>query len=474
MPGGESWGLESLISYNSLVLNDKRQAPNYYKIDLIDGLFGTDRRQNREAKASAHGENLVGKTLLGGRTITLRGRVLADNVMSMRLLQRKLQRAFAVDTEMPLKFYSDPLYKYQNLIPNPSPKNNTTGWVFSAGTAWTSAPTLATSTMWSRASGTSFRVLGVKDATTTTSTTYISTSGGGSYAPVVMPGGLYTASAWINVDDPPATGVKISILWYQSNNAPSAVKPFAESGFATAAGEQRVSVTDAAPSDAAYAVVRITGTTSTPSDTVDYKVDAIQLEPGALSNYVDGSTEGYNWAGADYLTGSSAMVPVQINCMINAEISMDESQESMKMERDFAITLRATNPRMVSPVERTLTLTPAAAATTATGTAVNNGDFPAELKVRVTGPTGADPKVRNDTTAKILRVNGTINTGTWVEFFTDGHKVRDHLAAKVPSFFLSTSDWLEIEDGSNTMVYELSAGAGGGTNATLTWRDTWL
>lgn len=95
-------GLEALLEYNGLVMNDRLVA-DQFRIGEIDGLQDADVRDSREANPSDHGESAF-NAYYGGRTITLNGRVQAGNVGKLRDMQQALRYAFQDLTELPLYF----------------------------------------------------------------------------------------------------------------------------------------------------------------------------------------------------------------------------------------------------------------------------------------------------------------------------------------------------------------------------------
>lgn len=94
-------GLEATYTFNGLTMHD-RQVTDKIRILQIDGLQGIDLRDSRDARPSAHGE-VPGNLLLGGKTITIRGRIEAGNIEKLRDLQQAVRTAFMTSfVEKPL------------------------------------------------------------------------------------------------------------------------------------------------------------------------------------------------------------------------------------------------------------------------------------------------------------------------------------------------------------------------------------
>jgi hypothetical protein len=96
-------GVETKFDYNGLILND-RSVVDKYRIISIDGLDDADVRDSRVEKPSDDGEIPL-KSLYGGRTIAIAGRIEAYEVNKLREMQTNLRTAFSdVSTEIPLQF----------------------------------------------------------------------------------------------------------------------------------------------------------------------------------------------------------------------------------------------------------------------------------------------------------------------------------------------------------------------------------
>jgi len=95
-------GLESLIWANGLVINDQDDPEQIY-VKNVDGLWGTEVRDQREAKVNDDGEDVY-DTLLGGKLVTITGHINAYNLDRMRDMEQAIERAFPHDYDYPVVF----------------------------------------------------------------------------------------------------------------------------------------------------------------------------------------------------------------------------------------------------------------------------------------------------------------------------------------------------------------------------------
>ncbi len=95
-------GLESIISYNGLLLNDFRFFDRY-QVTEITGLDDADVRDSREERPDSHGESPF-NAFYGGRTITIRGKIIAGNWARLRKMISNLKEAFGTLEEKELSF----------------------------------------------------------------------------------------------------------------------------------------------------------------------------------------------------------------------------------------------------------------------------------------------------------------------------------------------------------------------------------
>src|ERR1051325_5594846 len=102
-----------------------------------------------------------------------------------------------------------------NLIANPSFETNLTSWFSSIGSGDFGVTTaLSRVPSWAKAGEYSAYIKLTKAATATASLWKITTSEAAGLGIPVVAGTEYAASAWVNILDAPATGVRIEIRWF--------------------------------------------------------------------------------------------------------------------------------------------------------------------------------------------------------------------------------------------------------------------
>jgi hypothetical protein len=97
----QPWGVEAILAYNGLVMNDRLVSAETYRITKLHGLDDADVRDAREVNAADHGET-PHRALYGGRTIVIEGQIRANNLAKMRAMQQDMRSAFLGLTEAPL------------------------------------------------------------------------------------------------------------------------------------------------------------------------------------------------------------------------------------------------------------------------------------------------------------------------------------------------------------------------------------
>lgn len=98
-------GVESTIVYNNLYLNDSRYIERY-KIEEVSGIDDADVRDVREENPDSHGE-LAFNSFYGGRTITLRGKIFSGNYSRLKRMISNFKSAFMDLEEEELSFLSE-------------------------------------------------------------------------------------------------------------------------------------------------------------------------------------------------------------------------------------------------------------------------------------------------------------------------------------------------------------------------------
>lgn len=98
-------GIESIISYNGLYLNDRAWVDTYL-VTSINGTDDADVRDTRDANPGQHGET-PGNAFYGGRTVVLQGKIVTRTLWKLRDMHQALRGAFAdISQEYALGFHS--------------------------------------------------------------------------------------------------------------------------------------------------------------------------------------------------------------------------------------------------------------------------------------------------------------------------------------------------------------------------------
>lgn len=97
-----SFGVQALIEYNGLILNDRYQS-DLIRVTKIIGLDDAEVRDNREQRGGESGE-FPYEALYGGRNLVISGYIEAGNLSALGTLVSNLKAAFASLEESQLKF----------------------------------------------------------------------------------------------------------------------------------------------------------------------------------------------------------------------------------------------------------------------------------------------------------------------------------------------------------------------------------
>jgi hypothetical protein len=165
-----------------------------------------------------------------------------------------------------------------------------------------------------------------------------------------------------------------------------------------------------------------------------------------------------------------------INCKKIAPIAGIEQQTSLRAERDFQISLRASNPRFLSYTQNLLDADlPGSMINTPllVGNAHNRGDYWAQPIYRIYGK-ATRTTIINDTTGKRFSV-GFIEAGDYLEFdLTKASPTLQNSRGENSWLWLNDdSDYVELQGGvfgSDNEIYY----SGDATRVEIRWRDSWI
>lgn len=168
-----------------------------------------------------------------------------------------------------------------------------------------------------------------------------------------------------------------------------------------------------------------------------------------------------------------------INCKKVAPISGVEQQAGMPVNRDFQITLRASNPRFLSYYQHMIDQYPAVPTDQASdypiATITNIGNFPAQPIFRIYGPTTTGVTFANQNTGDTFTIAGGTAYNDYLEF---------NPAAKTLKSSDGTNQWNMLSDDSDYMTLQGAAAGHTGENVItyygdasrvqIWWNDSWL
>lgn len=156
---------------------------------------------------------------------------------------------------------------------------------------------------------------------------------------------------------------------------------------------------------------------------------------------------------------NDANLDLQIYCKKSQSIQMtDEQRTANHFERNFLVTLRASNPRFVSVLRIPIAVTfPGASFDAIAFTAVNNGNFPAQPEINLTGPMNAGARFINETNNNQIALTAAIPSGeTWRLDTTNRRMYRVSDMANRFQYLDVNSDWMEFNAGSNSVRFTAS------------------
>ena len=169
---------------------------------------------------------------------------------------------------------------------------------------------------------------------------------------------------------------------------------------------------------------------------------------------------------------------LMIMCKLNDKINIVDQQTTRNdFQRDFQITLRASNPRFLSAVRQVyeFVFESAGSFDNIVFSPYNNGNFWAQTTIELKGPM-TNPRILNEANQSMSKVAATIPTGeTWV-FENVGPSMRFYRKSDFANrshFLDATSMWVSLEP--NNVVNPIRFTATGlaiGSSVTLIYRHT--
>lgn len=491
-------GLQSIIQINGLNLND-RLRPDRYKIDKISGLGQADIRDNRLGRPAAHGE-IVYDSFYGGSTMTFEGRIEAGTLAEVSRMHRDLRAALGPLVETPVKFnwwdihddFSDGVTSNAfwtefspavTVFPSDGTMRFSTGGVsyyalrkyvdarisgeFVIGApvgtaAWGVACSIIDSENYiklvvSASAGNVFTiklfyVLADVETELTSSTTITTPIGG--------------QSVWLSLQSVGDT------LIGNAYEVDPQINPFS-----TAIASTSTTLSGSIANKFGYGVGGMAGMVASGNLTSwvaqDFRVDSI-------------------WPG-DFYISARPIAPLQ-------PAQTREGSTTSRFQIPFQFALRASNPRILSPVflsvsagpivqpnlgriykrifkqVYTVPLTELGVVTNPTAVqqmiCSNKGTWLAQPEIKIHGGI-TNPMVVNLTTGEELILNGTIAENDYLIINCANHTIVNSSGANQFGLFSPASSWIQLVPGDNVIVLAGSASSGSPL-CEIVWQHTWI
>jgi Phage tail protein len=172
----------------------------------------------------------------------------------------------------------------------------------------------------------------------------------------------------------------------------------------------------------------------------------------------------------------STQLDLQVYCRKNQPIQMlDEQKTANHFERNFLITLRASNPRFVSVIREYSVKTATAATFDAIAfSPVNNGNYNSQPEIQLLGPM-TNPKLINEsvTPYQTISIPTTIPAGErWIIDTANRRMYRQSDTANRFQYLDPTSDWMELAPGKNNLHFVASGMTSGTSQVVVYHRHT--
>lgn len=466
----------SLIEYNGLVMNDRRRLDQIV-ITEVGGMDGADVRDARDPNPDRDGETPLDANY-SGRTLTLKGYVVAGNENMMDKLFDDVQDAFDDLTEKPLIFrrvdWKDTFVDSNALIDYAADEGSGTYYIASDASGL--APT-----------STANKIIFVSNTSDGVSAI---TNGGDVEVIMQANHGTMTDVFFGPVIRRSPNGNHLRVVYSASSETIALWKVVA--GMPTSLSMASVTL---APNKDYWIMVRAEGTLVTYSvwDVYPPDIGGTPLasnictlaggDVAAFPTLMGGSRSlnGMFWAPnsvADRvkLLDVGALNPGDpfINVRKFGKIDSPDNQTTANFRRDFLITVRASDSRFVSRKVYTTSIVPSPFALTfdaggagltfpisgaglifgsaLPSAVVNLGRSPASPVIRFYGAM-ANPALYHPVTGRVIAINGVIAEGDYLELDVARRTVFDSAGVDRYDMLTDETNWLELLKGSNTLTY---------------------
>jgi hypothetical protein len=174
--------------------------------------------------------------------------------------------------------------------------------------------------------------------------------------------------------------------------------------------------------------------------------------------------------------GATPAQTVFINCRKNARLTVQETQGDYRFFRDFLVPLRASNFRILSLDRLSETASGLPTGPAVVVHVVNNGSYPAQCVVQLTGGMTA-PRVTNLANGTTIKFEPTVVMASGdvreVSSVQGDRYCRDGDGNNKYNDLTIDSTWLTLEPGVNAIEFQAAAVSGSERTLTFFWRHTW-
>lgn len=477
-------GLEAVLSYEGLLLNDFRYVDRYRILEM-SGLDDADIRDVREDRPDDHGE-FTFNSFYGGRTITLRGKIVAGNWNRLRKMIYNLKTAFGTLEEKELSFlYKDWDYTYYD-------SSWTDDFLLSSSANLTPAGAYLTSSTTSARNGfVDFKSVMGPNIEVIQELVWGSAISGATRSAVK---GL-DVSNFLHTTIAPTAFSLIKLV--ANSNTTLVTTPFIPSINTTYWTRTRVigniftgELWLSYPSDNSSPIISLSttlaGADATLFGTGIYGYAGWSFAPGVADNSFK--------IGRTSIRGLSKN-DVSINCKKVGKLEIAEQQTSHLPQRDFLLTLRSSSPAFTSrgfPTTAasmtvgTLVFDPGGSGLTFPSSGVgmsflsnfdmftlnNAGNFTSRPLIKLQG-TCTNPIIFNRTSGEGIDLNGlTIASATnYILINCRDKTINDDAGNNLYSYLSNDSEWIQVLPGDNVFSGSVNTGT---PTLTTYHRHSWL
>lgn len=477
-------GIETLIRYNGLVLNDRRYAERYL-VTEITGLDDADIRDSREDNPETDGENAY-NSFYGGRTISIKGEVQAGNIARLREMQSTLKQAFNRLEESPLSFM------YNDWYDNFSDKNLNffNDYTFDTGTSSTFS--LTSQRLQCATNATRLFYLNKKSYTDLQVTAKFGLGASlTGYGNTVLLKRLAATTSWIGFEQ---TSSGIAIRTNSGSITTDVTTPSIPvinqirwlRG--TIDGNSVYGELFTADPETGVAPVSTLATTLSGSNATNFGQNVpgfpgVQMTVNDVTEYLD-----------DFDVRSLSNPDVQVNARKVAKVDMPDLQGNKHPSRPFMITMRASQPNFLS---RAYIFTSYSAASNAAtydsggsgltfpsdGSGIpfgtnqffitNLGNYKSLPRVRFYGQM-LNPVLSNNTNGSIIAIEADIADGDYLEVNVANRTITDSGGANRYGYLADSNSWMYLSDATNAMSLGTDGFSGTSPRVSVYWNHSWV